>query len=431
MRIALVIPGSGGRFYCENCIRDNYIARALTKTGCDVRAVPMYLPPAELPASGRPAPPVFFGGINVHLQQKLALFRKSPRWIDRIFDAPFLLRWAARRAGSVRASALGETTLSVLKGPRGRQAKELERLIEWLRTEEKPDAVHLSNALLLGIGVEIKRQLGVPLVCSLQDEDTWIDAMEKPHADLCREEMSGYVPEVDAFVAVSRYYADVMRERMKIPAERTHVAYLAVEPEDFTQSPLPHDPPAIGYLARASPSLGLRILVEAYLELRKTARYRRLRLHLSGGAIADDEDFLRETRRTLEKAGADRDVLFFEGFDLPDRRRFFESIDVLSVPVPSGASGGMYLIESFASGVPVAQPRAGSFPEIVEATGGGVLYHPNDPETLAGTLGELLADRARLEELGRKGREGVRRRFTLEVLGGNWIEIYRGLRRRE
>jgi glycosyltransferase involved in cell wall biosynthesis len=427
MRIAHVIPGSGGRFYCENCVRDNSLARALLQAGEDVLVVPMYLPPMEDSPAARADVPVFFGGINVYLQQKSGFFRKTPRWIDRLFDSRLLLDWAARRAGSVRASGLGETTLSMLRGTEGNQAKELRRLVDWMEKGERPDVVHLSNALLLGIGLEIKKRLGVPLVCSLQDEDDWIDAMEEPHRRLCWEALEEAGRGADAFVAVSRSYADVMRERMKIDPARLRVSYLGVDPGDFTPSALPGDPPAIGYLARAAESLGLGLLVEAFLKLKESGRFGNLRLHIAGGSTADDAPFLEGLGRALEARGVSGDVQFFEGLDLESRREFLKSVTVLSVPVPSGSAFGLYLLESLASGVPVVEPNAGSYPEILEATGGGVLYDPGDPAALPKALGDLLSDRRRLETLGRQGREAVERRFNLGTLAREMREVYRGV----
>ncbi len=428
MRIVHVVPGSGGGFYCENCVRDNSIARALLDAGEDVLVVPMYLPPmAESPAA-RADVPVFFGGINVYLQQKSGLFRKTPRWIDRLFDSKLLLKWAARRAGSVRASGLGETTLSMLQGAGGRQVKELRRLVDWLERGERPDVVHLSNALLLGIGAEIKRRLGTPVVCSLQDEDSWLDAMEEPHRGLCWEAMTELGRGVDAFVAVSRHYGDVMRGRLKIDPARLRVVYPGIDPADFAPSPLAHDPPVVGFLGRASESLGLGILVEAFLKLK--GRLKGLRLHVAGGWTADDRPFLDALGRALAARGAERDVKFFEGLDLEARKEFLRSITVLSVPVPAGSAFGLYLLESFASGVPAVEPRVGSFPELVEGTGGGILYEPNDAETLARTLGDLLADRGRLTDLGRRGRESVERDFNLRKMASAMIGIYREIGRR-
>jgi glycosyltransferase involved in cell wall biosynthesis len=421
VRVVQVLPGSGDRFYCENCVRDTSLVRALRAAGQDVVVAPLYLPTfAE--SSGAP---VFYGGINAYLQQRFAFFRKTPRWLDRILDARPLLGLAATRAGSVRAADLGEMTLSVLRGADGNQAKELERLLRWLESIERPDVVHLSTSLLLGIGAAVKKRLGVPVVCSLQDEDSWIDAMEEPARGLCWEAMTEGARGVDAFIAVSRYYADVMRERMGIDPARLHVAWVGVDPARYAALARPPDPPVVGYLARLSESQGLGVLAEAFLELKRTDRWRNLRLHLSGGMTADNATFLDDFRRKAAADGVEGDVRIFDEFDEAHRGEFLSSLSVLSVPTPKPVAFGTFVLEALASGVPVVLPRMGSFPELVEATGGGALYEPNDAGTLARAIGELLADEGRRAALGRKGRESVLRDFTLERMAQATVEVYR------
>ena len=427
MKIVQIIPGSGDNFYCENCVRDNGLVRALLKVGHDVVVVPMYLPQRIDKLDEVPDAPVFFGGINAYLQQKFAFFRKTPRWFDRVFDSKLLLGMAAKRAGSVRPSSLGEMTLSMLRGREGNQAKELERLLQWLQGMARPDLVHLSNPLLLGIGSEIKKRLGVPVVCSLQDEDTWIDSMPHPYLERCWEVLSESARGVDAFIAVSRYFSAVMQEKMNLDAGRLHVVHIGVESGKSAPSELPHAPPVIGYLARMSETLGLGILVEAFLKLKRTEPFRKARLHVSGGATADDRPFLAGLNRDLAARGVDGDVKIFEDFDPGARSAFLRTMTVLSIPAPGGVAFGTYVLESLASGVPVVLPRVGSFPELVEATGGGVLYDPNDSKTLARILEDLLSDRERLARLGREGRQSVKEKFNSETMAEHILDVYRSV----
>jgi glycosyltransferase involved in cell wall biosynthesis len=423
MRIAQILPGSGDRFYCENCVRDNALVRALIRAGHEVVVAPLYLPQLGERLEGVPDAPVFYGGINAYLQQQSAFFRKTPRWIDRLLDARFLLRMAAKKAGSVRARGLGEMTLSVLRGAEGNQAKELERLVRWMESMPRPDVVHLSSPLLLGIGREIRKRLGSPLVCTMQDEDVWIDAMEEPARSRCWEAMAEGAKDVEAFIAVSRYFGDLMRERLSIDPARLHVVHIGVEPG---APPAPRSgSPAIGYLARRSEGMGLGILADAFLRLRKSRPV--LRLHVSGGSTDDDLPFLARLGEKFSSEGAAGDVQFFDEFDAASRRRFMEPLSVLSVPSPRGTAYGTYLLEAMAAGVPVVQPRLGSFPELVEASGGGVLYDPNDAETLARALDGLLSDPARAAELARRGREAVIDRFSCDRMAAATAEIYRGI----
>lgn len=423
MKIVYLMPGSGDRFYCENCVRDVALVRALRGAGHEVRVAPLYLPPFVDPLDGIPSGPIFYGGINAYLQQKFAFFRKTPRWVDRLFDARPLLRLAARRAGSVRAAELGEMTLSVLLGEEGRQRKELERLLRWIETQDRPDVIHLSSPLLAGLGVAVKRHFGLPVVCTMQDEDVWVDAMEEPYRARCWEAMARLGREVDAFVGVSRHFAEVMRGRLGIPAERLHVVYVGIEagPEPLPARP---GPPAIGYLARLSRSMGLEILAEAFLRLRRSDPFRDVRLHLAGGMTADDEGFVEDLLGRFAAAGASEAVRVFHDLEPARRREFLETVWVLSVPSPAGAAFGTFVLEALAAGVPVAQPRRGAFPELLEATGGGILYEPNDAEALARALGKLLSDDRQRAELARRGRESVVKNFSFERMARETLAVY-------
>ena len=421
MKSIHVLPGSGDNFYCENCVRDNATVRALIRAKEDVVAVPMYLPQIVEKVDQISSAPIFYGGINSYLQQVSGFFRRTPRWVDRLFDSRWMLKMAAKRAGSVRARGLGELTLSVMKGADGRQAKELDRLLRWLDGVDRPDLVHLSTPLLMGIGLAIRKRFGIPVVCTVHDEDVWIDAMEEPWRTRCWETMAEGGRDVAAFISLSRWYGDVMCGRLRIDPAKMHVIPVGVDIGEAPSGAAPN-PPTIGYLARMSESMGLPALVEAFFTLRKTLPT--LRLHLSGGKTADDTPFLERLGRRFQEEGVSPHVKFFE-FDPKSRKEFLGSLSALSVPTPGGVAFGTYILEANERGVPVVQPRVGSYPELLEATGGGVLYEPNDAAGLARALGELLADEPRRAALGRKGRESVERSFSLATMAQKMTDLYR------
>jgi glycosyltransferase involved in cell wall biosynthesis len=424
MKSIHILPGSGDNFYCENCVRDNATVRALVQAKEDVVAVPMYLPQIVDKVDLISKSPVFYGGINSYLQQVSGFFRWTPRWIDRLFDTKWMLKMAARRAGSVRARGLGELTLSVMQGADGKQVKELDRLLQWLDGIERPDLVHLSTPLLMGIGLAIRKRFGIPVVCTVHDEDVWIDAMEEPWRTRCWETMAAGGRDVAAFISLSQWYGEVMRERLKIDASKMHVIPMGVEPGE-PPTGAPPNPPAVGYLARMAESMGLPVLVDAWFQLRKQDRFKNLRLHLCGGKTADDGPFLERLHRRLQSEGVAGDVTFFDDFSPKSRRAFLSTLSALTVPTP--VAFGTYVLEAGAAGVPVVEPRIGSYPELIEATGGGVLYEPNTPDALAKALGDLLADEPRRVALGRKGRESVERSFSLATMAHKMTELYRSI----
>jgi glycosyltransferase involved in cell wall biosynthesis len=427
MRIAFIVPGTGGTFYCQNCVRDTALVKALSARGHDVVMLPLYLPLLSDAGDLAAGAPVFFGGINVYLQQRFEVFRKTPRWFDRLLDAKWMLRRAARREGTVSAAKLGPMTLSMLEGPQGNQSKELDRLVAWARGQQRPDVIHISNALLLGLVGELKRALEVPIVCSLQDEDTWLDAMEPPYSRRCWEAMAERASDVDAFVAVSEWYADQMTERLGVPRDQIAVVPLAVDLDGVEPGPLPFDPPVIGYLSRMSESQGLGLLVDAFIELKQDPRLRDLRLKATGGMVGPDKAFVAGLRRKLKRHGMQGDAEFVPDFGQPERREFLRSISVLSVPTVRGQAFGGFILEALAFGVPVVQPSAGAFPELVKDTGGGILYDLKEENGLTKALMTLLLDPADSRELGRRGREAVVARYGIDRMVSDMLAVYRSL----
>src|SRR5437867_7428696 len=169
MRLLSITAGAAG-MYCGSCSRDNALAVELLARGHDVTLLPLYTPtnPDETNVSRNR---VLFGGISIYLQQHLALFRKMPRFLDRLWDSPSVIRAFAGRSLSTDPKLLGDLTLSMLEGERGVLRKEFDKLLEWLSAEPVPDVINLPNSLLIGLAGPLKRALRRPLVCTLQGED--------------------------------------------------------------------------------------------------------------------------------------------------------------------------------------------------------------------------------------------------------------------
>lgn len=428
MNIVYLAPGTGGTFYCQNCMRDVALAKALKRQGHQLTMVPVYLPILIDAGELTKDAPVFFGGINVYLQQLSKLFRKTPRWLDQFFDVPWMLRIAARREGSTEAAGLGPLTLSMLEGSHGNQKKEFYRLLDWLVEHEKPDVIHISNSLLIGLAKELKERVGVPVVCSLQDEENWLDDIAPPYDEQCWQAMSQRANEVDAFISVSEWYGGEMTRRMKLNGRPMHVVPLGVEVDSRDPVELSFDPPVIGYLSKMCESLGLGLLVDAFIELKRNPALSHLKLRATGGQHGPDMAFVQSLRRKLDAAGVLDDVEFIEGFDIQTRREFLRSLTVLSVPAARGEAFGLYIIEALMEGVPVVQPRAGGYPEVVEATNGGVLYDPQDPRGLVKALENVLLDPEPTRRLARTGRDSVLTKFDVDTMARGIAAVYESVR---
>ena len=398
MRILQLTPGTGD-FLCGSCLRDNALVTALRERGHDALIAPLYLPFAleregEGGAEGVEES-IHMGGINVYLQQKLGLFRRLPRFLHDRLDSPGLLRWAAGHSRMTATPGLGALTLSMLRGEEGRQRAELARLVEWAAELPRPDVLLLSNVMLIGLARELKAALGCPVVCTMQGEAPFLDALDDRHRDRCWATLAERAREVDGFVAVSRYTADLMTERLSLDPGRVRVAWNGADLDGIGPAPSRRDPerPAVGYLARMCRDKGIDRLVEAFLLLKE--RHPAARLVAAGVVLNEDRAPLERLRRRVEAAGHGADVELLGPVDREGKVDLLQRVDVLCVPATYGESFGLYLPEAWAAGLPVVQPRHGGFTELVEHTGAGVLYDPGDPAALAAALGDLLGDPAR------------------------------------
>src|SRR5688572_20816496 len=271
MRILSITAGAAG-MYCGSCLRDNALAIELMARAHDVTLLPVYTPTLtdDTNVSRRD---VLFGGISVYLQQHLSLFRTVPRFLDRLWDSPWLIRMFAGRGISPDARFLGEMTISMLHGESGVLRREFDKLVDWTKDEPVPDVINLPNSLLIAMAAPLKRALKRPVCVTLQGEELFIDGLVAPYREQALALIRRQVRDVDAFIAVSEYCARFMGTLLEIPSERIAVVPLGVNTEAYarreTRTPDRDATFRVGYLARLSPEKGLRLLTEAYVRLRQ------------------------------------------------------------------------------------------------------------------------------------------------------------------
>jgi len=424
MNIMHIIPGSGGSFYCGNCLRDSKYVEALRKSDHRVRKIPMYLPLFADEHDLSREIPVFYGAISIYLKQLFPVFRKAPAWVDRALNSKPMLKLASKYAGSTRAKGLEEMTVSMLLGEEGQQKDELQKMVDWVIENCAPDVIHLSNALLLGLAQQLGERLQKPVICSLQDEDVWVDVMKPSAAESVWKLMSNKAAHVTKFISVSDYYAGVMKEKMALPEAKVASVHIGVDPADYTFKPASEKKRNIGYISRMCHENGIDILVDAFILLKQKEGFEDVNLVLTGGSTGDDKKLLSDIRHWIREQGLQKQVEFHDDFEEQGLREYLEKVSVVSVPVRNGEAFGIYLLECMVSGIPVVQPALGAFPEIVELTGGGVIYQENTPEALAQALEKLLSDPEEMDRLSRSGKEGVDKHFHIDVQAERMIKVY-------
>ncbi len=422
MKLLHLTPGTGN-FHCGSCLRDNALIKALRLRGHDALMSPLYLPLVTDRDAASPGQPIRVGGISLYLQQKMPWFHKLPRVVHRWLNRPGLLNLAAKGMGMTSAKMLGEMTVGSLKGREGRQWGEWHQLIEWIRDEAKPDVVSLSNSLLSGLAPALREEVGVPVVCSLQGEDSFLDTLVDPWRTEAWEAMQVNAKAVTRFIAPSVYYQELMANRLGVGLEQ-----VAVVPNGLDLTPFPiadSDPnfPTIGYLARMIHGKGLTTLVDAFIELVGRKTVPRVRLRVGGAFTPMDEKYVRELKATLTAAGCGERVTWQPNLSYSEKLKFLSELSVFSVPATYGEAFGLYVVEALGCGVPVVQPEHGAFPEILERTGGGVLCRPDDVGSLADALEALLLDEERRAQLASRGLTAARVEFTANRMAERFEQV--------
>ena len=424
MKILSLTAGAAS-MYCGSCLRDNALAAELIRQGHDVTLLPFYTPTLTDEENVSRQEQIFFGGISVYLEQHMPWFRNT-RFLDRVLDAPQVIKAFTSGSIAVDAKQLGAMTVSTLKGEAGHQRKEIDKLIDFVSFGPAPDVVNIPYALLICLAAPLKRALQRPVVVTLQGEDLFLEALPEPYKTEALDLVRAQVADVDLFVAVSDYYAQFMRDYLRIPETKMRVAPLGVNTADLEITIRQRrEPFTIGYFARIAPEKGLHNLADAYRVLRTKMNLPPSRLIAAGYLPPEHKPYLEKVANSLLDASLGDEFVYRGSVDRAKKIQFFHDVDVLSVPSPYHEPKGLYLLEAMACGVPVVQPNHGAFPEIIKRTGGGVLARSESGADVAEAIFELWKDPARAEALARNGADGVRRHYTVKHMADGVLNAYR------
>lgn len=407
--------------YCGSCMHDNTWARGLIDLGETVTLIPTYTP-IRVDEKNASQHRVHLGGVNVYLRARSRIWRNLPTWMTRWLDSPRVIRWATAFGVSNDARKLGELTLSMLDSQKGVHRQEYEELARYLAEELKPDIIVFSNALLSGALPAIRTRFPGKILCTLQGDDIFLDQIPDPIRHQVMVKLQERIADFDGFITHSKYYRDFMSKYLGVPETKFHQLSLSIdlgEPDIESVDNLDR-PFTVGYFARICPEKGLHRLVDAFRLLKERVPHAKL---LAGGYLGTrDSQYFESIQNSVKKWGID-----FEYVGSPDRQgkwKFFDRIDVLCVPTEYQEPKGLYVLESLSKGIPVVMPRHGAFPELIEATQGGLLCEPGDPVDLARQLESLAADPIRRRQLGRQGQSLIHSRFTHRALAQQTLQLF-------
>lgn len=400
--------------FCGSCMQDNTLARSLQQAGLDVTLVPTYTP-IRVDEYNVSDERVFLGGINVYLDSALPGWSRLPGFLKSWLDRPEILRRLAKRSSSTDATQLGWLTVDMLRGVKGPQRKEIRQLVSWLTSDLQPDVILFSNALLSGIVPTLREQFSGPIVCLLQGDDIFLEALpdrwQTPSIDLVRENCGHF----DRLWTHSRYYADYLS------------SLVGLEPKQFDQIPLSLDcdlpkvtasqtsrGQVIGYFARICPDKGADHFLHAAQQL--AHKDNSLQFRIAGYLLELHEEWFRTNlKQAQETIGEDRLQWVGSPATRDDKFAYLKSLDLLCVPTRYHEPKGLFVLEAALSGVPALVPNHGAFPELISGLGNGRTYHADSTDALNNTAMEMLTERT--DEQSAQLRSAVTASHSMDITG--------------
>src|SRR5438270_7992795 len=216
-----------------------------------------------------------------------------------------------------------------------------------------------------------------------------------------------------AVVTVSDYSAGLLKERFPESTGKIHRVYNGIDPSRFHPADFGSGVPAIVSIGRLIEKKGFADLIEACRLLKPRGRPFACEIIGEGPLEA-------ALRAQIAEAGLESCVKLAGPLTQSEivSRLAFATIFVL--PCTREADGGMdnlptVIMEAMAAGLPVISTPLGGIPEMIEHEINGELVPERDPTALSAAIEWLLDDPERARQLGERGRQIAREKFSIET----------------
>ncbi len=217
---------------------------------------------------------------------------------------------------------------------------------------------------------------------------------------------------VDAFLFPSRSSMD-LHQRAGFQYPSIHLPEFAPElvPLEVSDGPPDQGLPYFLFVGRLEKLKGLETLIPLF------RRYGRARLLIAGdGGMAPD---------LIRLAGGAENIEFLGHTSSHRLRTLYRDAVALVVPSMAYETFSLVTVEAFREGTPVIARNLGGPKELIEQSGGGLLF--NSPEEMEAALNRLLDNRPLRDELGARGQQAYRQNWTDEVHVRQYLSIIEGI----
>jgi glycosyltransferase involved in cell wall biosynthesis len=137
--------------------------------------------------------------------------------------------------------------------------------------------------------------------------------------------------------------------------------------------------------------------------------------------MVGDGDMRPQLEELSRELGVSKRIHWLGNFPNPESLLQASDIFVLA---SVGEAFGLVLAEALACGVPVVASRSGAIGEVVEDGRTGLLATPRDASSFADAIERLARDAPLRREMGIRGRESVKRKFTTDIAVENTLRLY-------